>query len=216
MVDLVTLILKPDAFEKIYKEIPYRLNKDIDKRKLHEDLYHILMGVGQKDWVYDFEYGPTALKRTELISGFAYNIEQLMERYKIIEKHYPKYKCPETGKEEWPLPKWLSEFTDEFDHDELRVISEKLRGFEERCKKFTENGARPRLSGRRYYIEELIKVFEEHTAAQATVNKTDPTDFSCFVRAFFEHAPIHLKNRDIGCSALYNEFQKIKKNETSS
>jgi hypothetical protein len=210
MVDLVTKILSPDAFEAIYKTIPPRLNKNIDERKLHEDLYHILMGTAWKDWVYDFEYGPTVLKRTELVSGFAYNIEQLMERYKIIEKHYPKSKCPETGREEWFLPKWLSEFTDKFNLDELRVMSEKLRDFEEQGKKLTKNGASPRLSGREYYIEELIKIFEKHTVAKATVSKNDPTDFSFFVMAFFEHAPIKLKNKTIGFSALYKEYHKIK------
>jgi hypothetical protein len=211
MVDLVTAILKPEAFEEIYKAIPFRLNQDIDKRKLHEDLYHILMGAARKDWVYDFEYGPTILKRTELVSGFAYDIEQLIKRYKIIEKHYPKSECPETRREEWFIPKWLSEFTDSFDVDKLKVMSEKLRGFEAQGKKLTKNGASPRLSGRRYYIEELIKVFEKYTAINATVNKNDPTDFSFFVMAFFAHAPIHLKTKKIGHSALYNEYQKIKK-----
>lgn len=216
MVDLVNIIINPDMLEKIYKSLTSRLSGKINKRDFQEDLYHIVMGAASNDWVYDFEYGPTIQERIRLVSGFADEIERLIKRFKIIEKYYPPYEHPETGDIGWIFPSWLSQFTDKFNVNELKEMAEKLRAFEAQGKEYVKNGAKPRLSGRKYYIQELMRVFEKHTGSKAIVNKTEPTDFGCFVMAFFANAPIYLKNKTIKLGALYNECQKIRKEQDNT
>ena len=120
MVNLVPLVLPDDKFDRIYAIIkPYIQSDTLTKNDLHQDLYNIIMGAYQKDWVNDFENGPTVAERKKIIAGFAYELEALHKRYINIKKYYPDLIDPETNNTREQIPEWLSFFTNQIDFNNL-------------------------------------------------------------------------------------------------